>query len=195
MPRKKAERVLLAVLIVVSTIGTYQALVERTFLKNQAEQFAMATKAADAGQWFWDIEKNEVRWDETMFTLFGVSKDGWVFDRTAWVWRGGDKNGPAQIFYKALLDDEKENVMSLINRSIADRTGYKAVFHIVGDDGQIRLIRAGGKVYKNGKFMTGLCLEVIKPSDFGAVTSKFFSDPGERHRIATEQMSELSLAN
>lgn len=113
----------------------------------EREKFAVALAAADAGVWFWNLEDNSLYWDDQMFRLYGVSKSKWT----------PDYNG----FFNCLHPNDRDMVQSLVEEAIERKTGYQAIFKVIGDDEVIREIRASGRVSRDGKYMTGICLPAI----------------------------------
>lgn len=132
-----------------------------------AAQFKTAVRGAGAGQWYWEIEKNILRWDDRMFELFHCSKSGWQNVDGVWEWRGPATDEPAAKFVATLVDEDKPMVMAALQRAIMTRSSYQAVFRITGTDGEVYFIRAGGAVYAGGRYMTGLCLKFIGPGKPG----------------------------
>jgi len=126
-----------------------------------AAEFKVAVRGAGAGQWYWDIDKNILRWDDRMFELFRSSKSGWENVRGAWEWKGGPANSPAEAFARLVIPEDQAMVMAALNKAVFTRTSYQAVFRVTGSDGTVLPIRAGGAVYGGGRYMTGLCMKFI----------------------------------
>lgn len=126
-----------------------------------ASEFKVAVRGAGAGQWYWDIDKNVLRWDDRMFELFHASKQGWENVRGAWEWRGGPADTPAGAFSRLVAPEDLPMVMAALNKAVITRTSYQAVFRIIGEDKVTLPIRAGGAVYGGGRYMTGLCMKSI----------------------------------
>lgn len=70
--------------IMLSVLGYWR---ERQIRAEESRRFGEATRAAYAGRWFWDLEKEKegapsLEWDDMMFSIFGRSKDHWGADGT-----------------------------------------------------------------------------------------------------------------
>lgn len=120
---------------------------ERNNRDFEREKFAVALKAADAGVWFWNLEDNSLYWDNQMFALYGVTKSKWTPNYDS--------------FFGTLHPNDRDLVQALVEEAIERRTGYQAIFKVVGDDEVIREIRASGRVSRDGRWMTGICLPAI----------------------------------
>lgn len=107
-------------------------------------RFKLALVAADAGRWIWDLRTNRVDWDAQMFHLYGRNPMDW--------------DPSYEGFESCLVPEDVARVRELVERSVAERSGYQAIFRVVGDDGRIRTIRASGRVDPTGSYMTGICL-------------------------------------
>jgi PAS domain-containing protein len=166
--RRSLAASLNALLIAVMLGGTALFFYEQEQAEKLAAQFRTAVRGAGAGQWYWDIDKNILRWDARMFELLHCSKSGWEFKDGAWEWRGALTDEPASKFVVTLYEEDAPMVMAALQRAVMSKTSYQAVFRIKGRDGQLYYIRAGGAVYGGGRYMTGLCLKfnvVDKPGE------------------------------
>ena len=121
--------------------------------KKSIEQFGEALIAADAGIWFWNLETNELVWDDQMFVLFGRIREHWSPDY------GG--------FESTLHPEDKDRVNAQVLKAIEQRGGYHDIFRIITASGEVREIRASAKVSRDGKYMTGINLPAIStPGNF-----------------------------
>lgn len=159
MSRYSISRALHWVLILF-TVGVSALYVyERHAARTAAERFEMAVHSAGAGQWFWDIEKNELRWDARMFELFQCDKQNWTFRDGAWVWHGGANQPPAEPLLKLLRPEDVPRVMSALQKAIMVQGVYQAVYRVHVTADKTAVIRASGQVHGGGRYVTGLCLE------------------------------------
>lgn len=181
--RRSLAASLNALLIAVMLGGTALFFYEQEQAEKLAAQFRTAVRGAGAGQWYWDIDKNILRWDERMFELLHCSKSGWECKDGAWEWRGSLTDEPATKFVSTLYEEDVPMVMAALQRAIMSKTSYQAVFRIKGSDGQLYYIRAGGAVYGGGRYMTGLCLK------FNAVDKPGELDISSALREAQEHMN------
>ena len=49
------------------------------------ERFSLAARAARLGVWDWDIQKDELVWDEGMYALYGIKKEDFAGAYEAWL--------------------------------------------------------------------------------------------------------------
>lgn len=134
---------------------------EREQAQQDAAQFRTAVRAAGAGQWFWDIEKNVLRWDARMFELFHQSTQDWKWVDGSWEWQGDVDSSPAEFFGACVVEEDREFIFKELQRAIDTKGSYQAVFRVLGQDGNIYPIRSGGAVFGGGRYLTGLCLRAI----------------------------------
>lgn len=173
MSRTHTSRLLHVGLIAFCVVATALFFIERHRAQGEAEQFRMAVAGSGAGQWYWDIDANELRWDEQMFELFGVSKTGWKHvHQGIWVWQGGDKAPPAEAFQNALYGPDRSLIAAILQRAVMLQASYQAIFRVPTQDGGVTTIRAGGQVYGGGRYMTGLCIKAQPDDQPNQITTK-----------------------
>jgi hypothetical protein len=137
-------------LIVVCLVSGFSWWRESNKREAEAQEFALATRSASAGRWFYDLkaearhERQSLRWDETMFKVFGKDPKKWSPDY------GG--------FESCLIEDDRPIIRQRVNAAIVSKTGYSAVMRVLGDDGKLRYIMAWAFVDPTGSFMTGICV-------------------------------------
>jgi PAS domain S-box-containing protein len=96
------------------------------------ERFSLAASAARLGLWDWDIQKNELVWDEGMFQLYGIKRDEFAGAYEAWL-KGVHPE-----------DRARSNEISKVARSGDGE--YDAEFRVVWPDGSVHYLKAYGKV-------------------------------------------------
>ena len=146
--RKNISNILHVLLLVLGGLAPLLYMYEIKKSNTYEELFKTSISAADAGRWVWDLKTGDLEWDDQMFKLFGRSRASW----------GGDYDS----FVACLHPEDAEKVTSEINTCIAEKRAYKAVFRVVTEKGEVRLISTSGKLTKNGKYMTGINLEYIQ---------------------------------
>jgi len=100
------------------------------------ERFILASRAANLGVWDWDIQNNELIWDEGMYQLYGVKSEDFSGAYEAWLngIHPADREASDEVSRQAQLG-EKE---------------YDTEFRIIRPDGEIRTIKAYGQVTRDG---------------------------------------------
>ena len=146
--RRNISNVLHVLLMVSAGLAPLLYMYEIKKSNTHEELFKASIAAADAGRWVWDLKTGDLEWDDQMFKLYGRSKESW----------GGDYDS----FIACIHPEDVEKVKSEINTCLAEKKSYKAVFRVVTEKGEVRLISASGKLTKNGKHMTGINLEYIQ---------------------------------
>ena len=97
-----------------------------------AERLELATSAAHIGVWDWNIQKNELVWDDRMFTLYGVNKSHFRGAYDAWL--------------SAVHPDDQARCDKAVQQALRMEKLYDIEFRIRRPDGTIRVIKADGQV-------------------------------------------------
>ena len=102
------------------------------------ERLDLATQSAHMGIWDWDIQKNEIVWDDQMYALYGIKSD--EFGGAYEAWQHGihpEDQDPSNEISAAAVRGERE---------------YDTEFRVLWPDGSIHWLKANGQVFrdKNG---------------------------------------------
>jgi PAS domain S-box-containing protein len=127
---------------------------ERTVeLKRINERFSLATNAARLGVWDWDLQKNELVWDDRMYSLYGIKREDFTGAYEAWLKRVHPDD-------RARFDEESK----LARRGERE---YDTEFRVVWPDGSTHYLKAYGQVVRDidGQplRMTGINFDVTEP--------------------------------
>jgi PAS domain S-box-containing protein len=110
-------------------------------LERTHDQLELALSATDTGIWEWNIETNEIHWDETVERLLGLEPG--EFD--------GSFESFADRIHPADFDETRESIQA------AAETGerYEAQFRMSHENGELRWVQVRGKVVDDGTRMVG----------------------------------------
>lgn len=163
MSRSTTSTLLHWLLILAGGIAFVAFFVERHASKQEAEQFRLSVSGADAGQWYWDLDRETIKWDDHMFEILGLSPpDPAVWHSVAGGWERDTKtHAPGQFVYK----DDRDEAIAMTQKAIDTRGSVQLVFRVMGNDGKLRTVRTGGRVYAAGRYMTGLCWKLLDKND------------------------------
>jgi PAS domain S-box-containing protein len=103
-------------------------------LRQMNERFSLATRAAGLGVWDWDIQNNQLIWDDQMYELYGVKKANFAMPYAAWL--------------AGLHPDDvtRSNIES--EQARRGEKEYDTEFRVVWPDGSIHHIKAYGQVIR-----------------------------------------------
>ncbi|MBI5004671.1 MAG: PAS domain-containing protein [Candidatus Lloydbacteria bacterium] len=137
-------------------------------LKSLLERFDLATKAAHIGVWEWNLEKNELYWDDNMYHLFGVDK------------KDIGKEVPLiDVRKRAMHPEDFEKVEQERMEAIRGIKSFDTTFRVLWKDESVHYLRAFGVVEKDtdGKpvRMIGVNWDVTKEKETDRVKSEFVS--------------------
>ena len=108
-------------------------------LKKSRNQLMEAEKIAQLGQYDIDLSSKTIKWSNETFRIFGIAPS---------------KEAPNMAEFQDLIHEEdKENVLTFFEKSIAENTPFDMIYRIIRSDGNTRYIQSFGKVEKksNGK--------------------------------------------
>lgn len=102
-------------------------------LRINEERLKLATSAGGIGIWDWDVARNVLAWDESMYALYGIHSE--------------DFGGAYDAWSRTLHPDDREFTEGEIKAALRGEREYAAEFRIVRPDGTIRTIKAYSKTY------------------------------------------------
>ena len=124
---------------VVRVVGNVMDITERKraeeALRLSTERLQLATRAANIGVWDWDIPRNELLWDDSMYQLYGIQK--------------ADFGGAYDAWISAVHPEDKAYTDTEIQAALRGEREYAPEFRIVLPDGTIRYIQADSKTFKD----------------------------------------------
>ena len=130
--------VLLTTLI--ATLANRPALLENLVqqrtkeLYESEERFELATSAANIGVWDLDIANNRLIWDSRMHQLYGV--------------KPGEFSGTYEAWNRLIHPDDSQAISEEVTAAEQGRKEFDTEFRIILPGGEIRYIKAFGKVIR-----------------------------------------------
>lgn len=126
---------------------------ERTAeLRLMNERFTLATNAARLGVWDWDLQKNELVWDERMNQLYSIDRKDFISSYDAWL--------------NLLHPEDRASCNEILKQARSGEREYDTEFRIVWSDGSIHYLKAHGMLLKDtyGKplRMTGINYDITE---------------------------------
>jgi PAS domain S-box-containing protein len=116
------------------------------------ERLLLATKATNTGIWDWDVVNNNLIWDDSMYTLYGIRKE--------------DFGGVYEAWSSMVPDEDRQYAEAEIQAALRGEREYDIVHRIVRPDGEVRFIKVGSKTYfdESGKplRMIGTNIDITK---------------------------------
>jgi PAS domain S-box-containing protein len=111
--------------------------IEREKALSSAIRLQLANDAIEMGVWEWDIKNNDLMWDEWMYRLYGVDKPSF--------------SGALEAWENAVHPNDLSYARTLFFKAIASGEIYDTEFRIILPTGQIKHIKANGKVVFDGE--------------------------------------------
>ena len=100
-------------------------------LRVVSDRLQVATEAAGIGIWDWDVGRDELVWDDSMYDLYGIRRE--------------DFGGAYEAWTKALHPEDADRVNKAIQSALRGEKEYNEEFRILRSDGSIRHIQAGAR--------------------------------------------------
>jgi PAS domain S-box-containing protein len=99
------------------------------------ERITLATRSAKIGIWDWDINTNELIWDDKMYEIYGREKDA--------------SKGAYETWLDSLHPDDKERSNLESEKARLGEKEYDTEFRIIHPDGNVRYIKVCGDVFRD----------------------------------------------
>ena len=107
----------------------------QTALRESEERLTLATASAGMGIWDWDMIHDILKWDNTMFSLYGVAPDQF--------------SGAYQAFANGVYPDDLSRVEEDIQLALKGKNEFTSEFRVIWPDQSIHFIAARGIVQKD----------------------------------------------
>ncbi len=116
---------------VLGILGTYHDVTIRQEAEERLRQLSdrldLAVSSAHIGIWEFDLEQDNLIWDQRMYELYNISPD--------------QENLKFEDWYNCLYPDDRENVKEKFEAVCRCETQYDIEFRIVGPDDSIRFLK------------------------------------------------------
>ncbi len=110
----------------------------------QTERLDLATRSAGIGIWDWNIQTDELIWDDRMYALYGI--------------KPGDFTGAFQAWLNGVHPEDRSKSSDTLMRAVRGEREYDADFRVLWPDGSTHILKASGHVLRNE---VGLPLRMI----------------------------------
>jgi PAS domain S-box-containing protein len=121
-------------------------------LRSLTERLRLATAAAKAGVWDWNLQTNEMIWDDRMHELYGTTTDQFI--------------GGVEAWKRGLHPEDAHRAIEECESAIRGEKDFDTGFRVLHPDGKIVYIKANGFVVRDENStplrMTGLNTDVTE---------------------------------
>jgi PAS domain S-box-containing protein len=97
-----------------------------------AERLDLATRSAGVGIWDWDIQENEIVWDDQMYVLYGL--------------KPGEFGGAYEAWLQGVHPEDRDASDEISAAAVRGELEYDTEFRVLWPDGSIHWLKANGEV-------------------------------------------------
>lgn len=120
---------------VIGMRGAIQDITEQTLasqaLKQSESSLAEAQRIAQAGDWHWNIETNEIIWSDQTFRVFGYEPN--------------EVDITFDLYISHIHKDDWDKTNTIFQNVVINLSSYTADFRIINKSGEIRIVRDTGE--------------------------------------------------
>ncbi|MGE5490213.1 MAG: ATP-binding protein [Actinomycetota bacterium] len=142
----------------------------------------LATRAARAGIWDWDVEKNRLEWDDAMYQLYGVARED--FGRAYEAWS------------RCLAPEDFERATAEVEAALRGEREFESEFRVVWPDGSTHYLKAMAQVIRGEDGhplrMVGINYDITEQKRAADVVMKLNAELEQR---VAERTAQLEAAN
>jgi hypothetical protein len=143
-----------------------------------SERLQLATHVARIGIWDWDVVKNELLWDDSMYQLYGI--------------RGGDFGGAYEAWLRTIHPEDKAHIDGEIQAALRGEREYAPEFRIVRGDGAIRYFKADSRTIRDldgrPQRMIGTNIDITEHKQAAAEIRQLNQELEQRVQLRTAQL-------
>jgi diguanylate cyclase (GGDEF)-like protein/PAS domain S-box-containing protein len=115
------------------SVALYEAELNKAELVQKEERLSLATKPNGVGIWDYNLQTNNVIWDDSMYELYNLRKDDFSSSYEAWT--------------QTLHPDDYERSHQEIQDAISGKKPFNTEFRVCWSNGEIHNIKAVAKVF------------------------------------------------
>jgi PAS domain S-box-containing protein len=131
-------------------------------LRQMNERFSLSTRAARMGVWDWNLQKNELLWDERMYELYGVRRQ--------------DFSGAYEAWLNGIHPDDREASDEISKQAQRGECEYDTEFRVVWPDGSVHYLKAYGQFVRDAEGkplrMTGVNFDITESKRMQSLLSQ-----------------------
>lgn len=133
-------------------------------LQTASERLRLATTSAGIGVWQWNIQKDQMFWDNQMFKLYGVPFQ---------------KNLNAEFWQNLLDPKDAKRVMKNVEKALRSQSDFEEKFRVIWPDKSVHHMHVRATVIRDEKGrpakMVGVNLDITKEAEVDQAKTEFVS--------------------
>ena len=152
-------------------------------LSDITERLDLATRSAQLGIWDWDIQNDQLIWDQQMLKLYGIDQEHFLGAYLTWL------NG--------IHPDDRAHSDEVSKKAVNGEMEYGTEFRVVWPDGSIHWLKADGQVIRdeNGQAirMVGVNYDITERKNAEEKLQKAYDNLNTAQRVAHVGSQEHDL--
>lgn len=120
--------------IIFNSLGRVRAMAR---LQRSEASLAAAQQIAQMGNWDWNITSGDLAWSDEIYRIFGLEPHQFA--------------ATYEAFLESVHPDDRDHVISEVNKAITREKGYELDHRIVHPDGNVRIVHEIGEVRFNAE--------------------------------------------
>ncbi len=146
-------------------------------LKETNERLKAALDASSTGTFIWNIQTNELSWDENLDRLFGLSS--------------GTSVRSLHKFIETVHPADRQAVIDACAKCASEGADFEMEFRVVYPDGSIHWLFDKGKTYRDHEgiplYMTGACVDITRQKK----ADEIIKENEQRFRILLDTLPQM----
>ncbi len=152
-------------------------------LKEKEERLTLATDKNGVGIWDWNLQTQEMFWDDSMYALYHIRRE--------------DFSGTEEAWRKALHPDDLIQGDKDVEDALSGKRPFESQFRVIWPNGEVHHIKGVGKVFRNEQGvpirMLGINVDITEQKEAEETLKKSEQGLAEAQRMAHLGSWELDL--
>jgi len=102
---------------------------------SDAQRLTFAAASAQLGIWEWDIQHDQLTWDDQMLRFYGITRESF--------------SGRVEAWQKGIHPEDTEHANHVLKEALSGKGDFDLEFRVLHPTGEVRTIKAHGLVFRD----------------------------------------------